>query len=156
MGGTYGGNAVACAAAIATLDVFEEEGVLDNVRNRRARACSMAWRLTEVSLATQVRKQGARATSTLNTLKAECPAVVDVRGPGLMLGVEFDRSLTGFAGEVSRECEANGLLEQGAVVERPRARAVLIRDLSVRLDQQQPVAMWQHQVRPSPSGARSG
>ena len=110
MGGTYGGNAVACAAAIATLDVFEEEGVLDNVRNRRARACSMAWRLTEVSLATQVRKQGARATSTLNTLKAECPAVVDVRGPGLMLGVEFDRSLTGFAGEVSRECEANGLL----------------------------------------------
>ena len=52
MGGTYGGNAVACAAAIATLDVFEEEGVLDNVRNRRARVCSMAWRLTEVSLAT--------------------------------------------------------------------------------------------------------
>ena len=27
-----------------------------------------------------------------------------------MLGVEFDRSLEGFAGEVSRECEANGLL----------------------------------------------
>ena len=27
-----------------------------------------------------------------------------------MLGVEFDKSLTGFAGEVSRECEANGLL----------------------------------------------
>ena len=70
----------------------------------------MAWRLTEVSLATQVRKQGKRATSTLNTLKAECPAVVDVRGPGLMLGVEFDRSLKGFAGEVSKECEAQGLL----------------------------------------------
>ena len=32
MGGTYGGNAVACAAAIATLDVFEEEGVLENAR----------------------------------------------------------------------------------------------------------------------------
>ena len=27
-----------------------------------------------------------------------------------MLGVEFDRSLKGFAGEVSKECEANGLL----------------------------------------------
>ena len=77
MGGTYGGNAVACAAAIATLDVFEEEGVLENVK-----------------------RQGARATSTLEALKAECPAVVDVRGPGLMLGVEFDRSLKGFAGEV--------------------------------------------------------
>ena len=87
MGGTYGGNAVACAAAIATLDVFEEEGVLENVQ-----------------------RQGQRATSTLNALKAECPAVVDVRGPGLMLGVEFDRSLKGFAGQVSKECEANGLL----------------------------------------------
>jgi 4-aminobutyrate aminotransferase len=83
MGGTYGGNAVSCAAAIATLDVFEEEGVLANVR-----------------------KQGARATSTLETLKPECPAVVDVRGPGLMLGVEFDKALTGFAGDVSKECEA--------------------------------------------------
>ena len=27
-----------------------------------------------------------------------------------MLGVEFDKSLTGFAGQVSKECEANGLL----------------------------------------------
>ena len=36
--------------------------------------------------------------------------MVDVRGPGLMLGVEFDRSLKGFAGEVSKECEAQGLL----------------------------------------------
>jgi len=87
MGGTYGGNAVACAAAIATLDVFEEEGVLENVQ-----------------------RQGKRATATLEDLKAECPAVVDVRGPGLMLGVEFDKSLTGFAGQVSKECEANGLL----------------------------------------------
>ena len=57
-----------------------------------------------------VRKQGQRATVTLKTLQSECPAVVDVRGPGLMLGVEFDRSLKGFAGEVSKECEANGLL----------------------------------------------
>ena len=57
-----------------------------------------------------VQRQGKRATSTLEALKAECPAVVDVRGPGLMLGVEFDRSLTGFAGQVSKECEAHGLL----------------------------------------------
>ena len=68
------------------MDVFEQEGVLENVK-----------------------RQGQRATSTLEALKSECPAVVDVRGPGLMLGVEFDKSLTGFAGEVSRECEANGL-----------------------------------------------
>ena len=36
--------------------------------------------------------------------------MVDVRGPGLMLGVEFDKSLSGFAGQVSKECEAQGLL----------------------------------------------
>lgn len=29
-GGTYGGNAVACAAALATLDIIEREGRVDN------------------------------------------------------------------------------------------------------------------------------
>ena len=29
-GGTYGGNAVACAAALAILDVIEEEGLVEN------------------------------------------------------------------------------------------------------------------------------
>ncbi len=33
-GGTYGGNAVACAAAVATIDVIAKEGVLDNVKQR--------------------------------------------------------------------------------------------------------------------------
>lgn len=33
-GGTYGGNAVACAAAVATIDILREEGVLDNVQQR--------------------------------------------------------------------------------------------------------------------------
>ena len=33
-GGTYGGNVVACAAAMATLDVIEEEGLADNARER--------------------------------------------------------------------------------------------------------------------------
>jgi 4-aminobutyrate aminotransferase len=36
MGGTYGGNAVACTAANAVLDVFEQEKVLDNVNARSA------------------------------------------------------------------------------------------------------------------------
>lgn len=34
MGGTYAGNAVSCAAAIATLEVFEEENLLNNVNSR--------------------------------------------------------------------------------------------------------------------------
>ena len=35
-GGTYGGNVVACAAANATLDVIEDEGLVANARERGA------------------------------------------------------------------------------------------------------------------------
>ena len=35
-GGTYGGNVVACAAALATLDVIEDEGLVANARERGA------------------------------------------------------------------------------------------------------------------------
>ncbi len=34
MGGTYGGNAVSCAAALGVLDAFEHDGVLANVQER--------------------------------------------------------------------------------------------------------------------------
>lgn len=33
-GGTYAGNAVSCAAAVAVAEVFEEEKILDNVNAR--------------------------------------------------------------------------------------------------------------------------
>ena len=39
-GGTYGGNAVACAAALATLDVIAAEGLLDNARRQGDRLLS--------------------------------------------------------------------------------------------------------------------
>ncbi|WP_241386691.1 aspartate aminotransferase family protein [Rhodococcus sp. CH91] len=63
-GGTYGANAVSCAAAVATLDVIEKEGLVHNaaVRGRELLA-------------------GAREQAT--------DAVGDVRGLGLMVGVEF-------------------------------------------------------------------
>ena len=50
--------------------VWDADGneLIDFASGIGVRVCSMAWRLTEVSLATQVRMQGARATSTLNTL----------------------------------------------------------------------------------------
>ena len=41
MGGTYGGNAVACAAAIATLDVMEEEGLLANATDAGRQAARL-------------------------------------------------------------------------------------------------------------------
>ncbi|MGF6886592.1 4-aminobutyrate aminotransferase [Nocardia sp. GAS34] len=63
-GGTYGGNAVACAAAIATLEVIESEGLVDN-------AAARGRQLIE----------GARKSATT--------AVGDVRGLGLLIGSEF-------------------------------------------------------------------
>ncbi|KAH8048331.1 N2-acetyl-L-ornithine:2-oxoglutarate 5-aminotransferase [Aureococcus anophagefferens] len=88
MGGTYGGNAVACAAAVATLDVFAEERVLDNVAAR-----------------------GAQARAALDELDAALPGVVgDVRAAGLMIGVEFEDGRPGIAGKVTKHCEDRGLL----------------------------------------------
>ncbi|MDN3518953.1 aminotransferase class III-fold pyridoxal phosphate-dependent enzyme [Aquisalimonas lutea] len=65
-GGTYGGNAVACAAALATLEVFDEEGLVENAAT-----------------------QGARLRKQLDELKADNPAIGDVRGKGLMQGTEI-------------------------------------------------------------------
>lgn len=63
-GGTYGGNAVACAAALATLDVIESEGLVRNAAQRGAQLLA-----------------GLRAGQT--------KAIGDVRGLGLLAGCEF-------------------------------------------------------------------
>lgn len=65
-GGTYGGNAVACAAALATLDVIDDE------------------RLTE-----RAGRLGERMLTTLREASASHPHVAEVRGRGLMLAIEF-------------------------------------------------------------------
>jgi 4-aminobutyrate aminotransferase len=65
-GGTYGGNAVACAAALATLDVIRDEKLVAN-------SAAMGARLLE----------GARRVA------AEHKVIGDVRGLGLMVGSEF-------------------------------------------------------------------
>jgi 4-aminobutyrate aminotransferase len=65
-GGTYGGNAVACAAALATLDVIEDEGLVANAA-----------------------EQGARLLEGLRKVAADHPGIADVRGLGLMVGNEF-------------------------------------------------------------------
>lgn len=65
-GGTYGGNAVACAAALATLDVVRSEGLVENAE-----------------------AMGARLREGLSKAAADVPAIGDVRGLGLMLGNEF-------------------------------------------------------------------
>ena len=65
-GGTYGGNAIACAAAVATIRTIREEGLLENARQ------SGAWLMEQ-----------------LRALQAEFSVIGDVRGLGLMIGVEF-------------------------------------------------------------------
>ena len=65
-GGTYGGNVIACAAALATLDVMEEERLPQNAAER-----------------------GAQFLAALRELAKNRPAIGDVRGLGLMLALEF-------------------------------------------------------------------
>jgi 4-aminobutyrate aminotransferase len=77
-GTTFGGNPVACAAAIATLKVIREEKLLEN--------------------ATQV---GAYALERLKAIKESRPCVGDVRGLGLMIGIEFVKE--------NKEPDAEGL-----------------------------------------------
>ncbi len=65
-GGTYGGNAIGCAAALATIEVLTEPGFLDHVVER-----------------------GRQLTAGLREVMADDPGIVDVRGLGLMVGVQF-------------------------------------------------------------------
>ena len=67
LGTTFGGNHLACAAALAVLDVMENEHLVDN-------ACKVGYYLLE----------------KLNNLKATQPHITDVRGRGLMIGIELD------------------------------------------------------------------
>ena len=84
MGGTYAGNAVACAAAIATLDVFDQEHLLENCQARS--------------------EQFFRGLKTgLNRVLSNRGIDVDIRGLGLMIGVEFFNAPQGFAAKVAKE-----------------------------------------------------
>jgi 4-aminobutyrate aminotransferase len=65
-GGTYGGNAVSCAAALATLDVVEREGLVENSA-----------------------RQGAHLIDALREVAQDTKTLADVRGRGLMIGCEF-------------------------------------------------------------------
>ena len=92
LGGTYGGNPLAIAAAHAVLDVIEEEGL-----------CDRANRL------------GARLRQRLEGLRDTVPEISDVRGPGFMNAVEFKNAQTGapdaaFAGRVREAALGKGLI----------------------------------------------
>lgn len=63
LGTTFGGNHLACAAAIAVLDIFEQENLVENAR-----------------------KVGEYLKAELQKI----PQIKEVRGEGLMIGMEFD------------------------------------------------------------------
>ena len=67
-GSTFGGNPVACAAGLAVLETIRDE---DLVANATAR--------------------GAELVAGLGTIAAEDDRIGDIRGLGLMIGVEFTR-----------------------------------------------------------------
>lgn len=63
LGTTFGGNHLACAAAIAVLDIFEQENLVENAR---------------------------KVGEYLMTELKQIPGIKEVRGRGLMIGMEFD------------------------------------------------------------------
>ena len=65
-GGTYGGDAVSCAAAVANVQIIREEKLAEN--SARLGDCLLA---------------------RLEALQAEYPVIGDVRGVWLMVGTEF-------------------------------------------------------------------
>ena len=65
-GGTYGGNAIACAAGVATIKAMRDENMLENARIR-----------------------GEQLINHLRRIQLDFPVIGDVRGLGLMIGVEF-------------------------------------------------------------------
>lgn len=90
-GGTYGANAVACAAALATMEVIQEENLVANSRER-----------------------GAQLRGLLEQVAGEHAEITDVRGLGLMIGNEF-RDADGrpdgkTAAAVQQEAAKRGLL----------------------------------------------
>lgn len=66
IGGTYGGNAVACAAGVATIRALREDKMLENAQER-----------------------GIQLVTGLRKYQEEYPEIGDVRGLGLMIGTEF-------------------------------------------------------------------
>lgn len=92
LGSTFGGNPTACAAALATIDVIEDEGLLE-----RSRVIGDAIR------------------GRFEALQRRQPRLGDVRGLGAMVGLEFvsDEGRTPDPASVQRivtECRQRGLL----------------------------------------------
>lgn len=97
IGGTFGGNAVACASALKVIEIMQRDKLAD--------------RALEI---------GKTVTSRYNAMKEKYDCIGDVRGLGAMIGIEFvkdkesktpDAALTA---AIVKECAQNALLVESA------------------------------------------
>jgi len=93
LGGTYGGNPVACAAAIAALDAFENDGLIER-----------AQEVGEILL------------GRLNALQASDSRIGDVRGFGAMVAAEFVDPATGAPDAALAAAVAKASIAAGVIV----------------------------------------
>jgi 4-aminobutyrate aminotransferase len=92
LGGTYGGNPIGIAAAHAVLDVIAEEKLCDRAN-----------------------ELGSRLKQKLESIRSTTPEIVDIRGPGFMVAVEFANPHShepdaGFTNRVKNEAQKRGLI----------------------------------------------
>jgi 4-aminobutyrate aminotransferase/(S)-3-amino-2-methylpropionate transaminase len=108
LGGTYGGNPVACAAALAAIEVMES-----------------------MDLNTRAREIGQAVRTRFEALQRRCPAIGDVRGIGAMIGVEFveDGDPARPAGRLVKEIQ-RAALERGVLMIAAGTHGNIIRILS--------------------------
>ncbi|MFH1256647.1 MAG: aspartate aminotransferase family protein [Candidatus Diapherotrites archaeon] len=86
-GSTFGGNPLACSAALATIEFIEKNKLAGNAE-----------------------KMGAYAVEKLEKMKKEISAIKEVRGKGLMIGIE----LHGDAKKIVEKCREKGVLVNAA------------------------------------------
>lgn len=93
LGGTYGGNPVVCAAALATIEVFETEGLVERAR--------------------QVEKI---LKGRLTAMQQADPRIGDVRGLGAMVAAEFVDPATGMPDAALTSRVAKAAIAEGVIV----------------------------------------
>jgi 4-aminobutyrate aminotransferase/(S)-3-amino-2-methylpropionate transaminase len=93
LGGTYGGNPVACAAALASIDAFENEGLIERAR-----------------------EIGDLLKGRLHVLQQGDPRIGDVRGHGAMIAAEFVDPTTGAPDAALTAAVAKASIAEGVIV----------------------------------------
>jgi 4-aminobutyrate aminotransferase/(S)-3-amino-2-methylpropionate transaminase len=92
LGGTYGGNPIACAAALAAIEIIESEKLVDRARHI-----------------------GEILTTTLKAIAAKHPEIGEIRGRGAMIAIEIVKAGTKdpnpeLMAKVIKYCQAKGVL----------------------------------------------